>query len=139
MRIKRNGDGSADADLDQARHGLVREGVPGAHGDDAAGAPAPMRELHGDGLGLSGRLLGDGRAPADLLVVAARLGRVALRDPPREERLEPAHQARELNDVGVAEDVAQEGLDGGERVRAAEVEQHDAQRFARGVGHGRGD
>ena len=106
--------------------------MPVTHGDEAAGV-----EVARKGGFESARLKfgepADGRLAADGVVMFANDSGAAMGDPPREGAAgQPA--AEEVDDVGVAEKIVEERLDGLGRIGAAELEENDAEAgFSHGV------
>lgn len=112
---------------------LLGVGVPVAHGDVDLGVEAAGGKGGLEGVGL---LLGDGAeggAATDGAVSLGGLGGAEGGDEAGDEGLEEAEGGGQADDVGVGEQVLQEGLHVVERVRAAEVEEHDAD-LAAGAG-----
>lgn len=105
------------------------ERMPVAHRDDD-GSIEIGRERRGQGAGLAICEFDDGRAAANgLIMFADDLGTLS-RDESCE-RFAGESGAHEVDDFGIAEKVIEERLDRGERVRAAQLEEYDADFFAR--------
>jgi hypothetical protein len=127
VREEGQGDRRAHAVGAHGGHRLLREGVPAGHGHVGARFDAALADRLGDGRGLGLGLLADGRAAADLGVGGARERGPALGDHAGQERLGEAGPAQ-LDDLGIGEEVAQEGLHRLRRIGATQVEEDDAQR-----------
>ena len=103
---------------------LLGARLPVAHGD---GHPDPVAVAIQAGFEGPGLLAGEAelrRAAADGGVVAPDGGPAELGDQPGEERLHPRAEGQ-LDDVAIGEEVDEEGLDVGQGVRTAEVEEQD--------------
>src|SRR5581483_8784057 len=110
----------------QFRNRLARERMPVAHRDYAARVHARLAQL---GFQRRRLLLGvpaNGRSAADHFVMMRNFLRSRGRDQAREG---PPPEAREgeINDVGIAEEVIEERLNRLERLRSAELEEHDSE------------
>ena len=113
--------------------GVFGERLPVAHGGDGYGIDVGL-----EGADKAGALAfgedGDGRAAADHGVASGDGRRALFCDVAREGAADEIERAQG-NDVGIEEEIAQEGFDGGERIRAAQLEEDDADAFFCG-GHG---
>jgi hypothetical protein len=109
----------------QLRDGLLGERVPVAHRDDADSVDAAGAQLRFQRARL---LLGepaDGRGSADDGVVMLHLARARGRDQ-LGQRLAPQAREREIDDVGVGEEVEKKGLDSRQAIGTAKLEEHHA-------------
>src|SRR3989442_9717480 len=84
-----------------------------------------IRDAPREGLGVQSRQISDGRLPADAGVVLPDFSSPAGREKSREHRARQPRKGK-LDDVRVGKKVVEERLDRVERVRPAELEQHDA-------------
>jgi hypothetical protein len=135
VRVEGQGHRAFDPLRRQLAQRLVGERVPGRHRHHRSDGDAAPDQLRGDRVGLRGRLLANRRAPADPLIGGPRFGAAPLGDRARQPRLQEA-EPPELDDVGIAEQPAQERLDILERRRSAQVHDHEADRRARAAGGG---
>ena len=109
-------------------HHLFGQWMPVAHGhEDTRGQGFLQLLLQGGGLAL--RQLDDGGTPTDLGVALPHFGGAIARHQTRQGAARQPGQ-REVNDVGIGEQVVEEGLHGVEGVGAAELKQHHADSLA---------
>jgi len=129
MRVEREENQFVESEAVKFGDCFGRERMPVAHGDDDGGVKIG-RERLGQRAGLALGEFDDGRAAADgLIMFADDLGTLS-----RDKFCEGfagERGAHEVDDFGIAEKVVEEWLDGGECVRAAQLEEYDADFFAR--------
>ena len=122
MRVERQQDEFIVRGAFQRRNRFLRARIPIAHGDDRASRHvAAQRSLHSLGLPLG--KTANGRPSANFGIVLAHLLRARGGDQLRQ-RLAGQKRPGEINNVRIAEQVIEERLDGGLRVRTAQLEQN---------------
>ena len=128
VRVKREKDKFIEAvGFFDGGDGVFGERLPVAHRGDGDGIE--VRADSGDEFAaLAFSEDGDGRAAADLAVTQSD-GRSTFFGDIAGERAADEVKRAERDNVGVAEEVAEEGFHGGERVGAAELEEDDADAF----------
>jgi hypothetical protein len=128
VRVKREKDEFIEMPgVAESGDGVFGERFPVAHGDDADGVDVRSQGLYEMGALAFGEDA-DGRAPADLAIAFGDRDGTARRNQARQGIADEVERT-ERNDVRIAKEIAEEGLDVFERVRASELEEDNADAF----------